>query len=81
MASLHEPGISKARKITGYVLSILVSAMLFFGGIMKLIGDVEMQANMDNITNIGELMFKVGLIEMICPLYPGYVFNASFKEK
>jgi len=65
MSTLHEPGINKTRKIAGYTLSILVSAMFLISVLSKLSGSEEMQANMDAIPNFGELMFAVGVIELI----------------
>lgn len=66
MLSLHEDGISKTRRVVGYTLSILVSAMLLFAGLMKVAGAEEMLANMSKIPNIGELVTPIGIIELVC---------------
>ena len=68
MSSLHEDGISKSRKIIGYVLSILPSAMILLSGVMKVIGSEEMKANMSAIPNFGELLFLIGVLELVCLL-------------
>ncbi|MEM7549263.1 MAG: DoxX family protein [Bacteroidota bacterium] len=64
MPSLHDPQISTARKITGYVLSILPSAMLIFSGVMKLIeGDFMVQA-MSGLKLLPVMQF-IGLLEIV----------------
>lgn len=42
MSNLHEAQISKARKIAGYIISIIASFMIFMAGVMKIIGAEEM---------------------------------------
>jgi len=64
MPSLHESGIGKARKITGYVLSVIVSAMLTLSGVMKVIGSEEMQQNMAGIPNFENNMLVIGVLEL-----------------
>jgi hypothetical protein len=64
MNTLHETQISKTRKITGYVLSILPSLMILMAGIMKVIGNEGMLENMNKITNWGDKMLLIGLIEL-----------------
>lgn len=65
MTSLHETQISKARKIAGYTISILASFMLFMSGIMKIIGNEEMQINMAKITNFGDKLMVIGILEIV----------------
>jgi hypothetical protein len=65
MSNLHETQISKTRKIAGYTLSIIPSFMIFMAGIMKVIGNEGMLANMNKITNWGDKMLLVGLIELV----------------
>ena len=65
MTSLHETQISKARKIAGYTISILASFMLFMSGIMKIIGNEEMQINMAKVTNFGDKLMFIGILEII----------------
>ena len=65
MTVLHETQISKARKIAGYTISILASFMIFMAGIMKIIGAAEMQINMAKVTNFGDKMLFIGVLEII----------------
>jgi hypothetical protein len=64
MNTLHETQISKTRKIAGYTLSVIPSLMLLMAGIMKVIGNAEMLENMSKITNWGDKMLLIGLIEL-----------------
>ena len=66
MLSLHDLEISKARKISGYIISIIPSLMIATSGVMKLMGAEEMKANMSAIPNVGELLGTIGAIELIC---------------
>ena len=65
MTSLHETQISKARKIAGYTISIIASFMLFMAGIMKIIGNEEMKMNMTKVTNFGDKLMLIGILEII----------------
>ncbi len=65
MPSLHDPDISTARKITGYVLSILPSLMLVFSGVMKLLeGDFMIEAM--SALRLRSVMGFVGFLEIAC---------------
>jgi hypothetical protein len=64
MNTLHETQISKTRKIAGYTLSVIPSLMLLMAGIMKVIGNAEMLENMSKITNWGDKILLIGLIEL-----------------
>jgi hypothetical protein len=64
MNTLHEAQISKTRKIAGYTLSVIPSLMILMAGIMKVIGNPEMLENMSKITNWGDKMLLIGLIEL-----------------
>ena len=64
MTCLHEKQISKARRVAGYTLSIIPSLMILMAGIMKVIGNEGMLENMNKITNWGDKMLLVGLIEL-----------------
>ena len=46
MSAFHDSELPKPRKIVGYILSVLVSAMLIFSGVMKLLKDDFMVQNM-----------------------------------
>jgi hypothetical protein len=65
MTSLHETQISKARKIAGYTISIIASFMLFMAGIMKIIGNEEMKINKTKVTNFGDKLMLIGILEII----------------
>ena len=64
MSNLHETQISKAKKIAGYTISIIASFMLFMAGIMKIIGNEEMQINMAKVTNFGDKLMFIGILEI-----------------
>ena len=65
MTGLHETQISKARKIAGYTISIIASFMLLMAGIMKIIGNEEMKINMTKVTNFGDKLMLIGILEII----------------
>jgi len=62
--TLHETQISNTRRIAGYALSIIPSLMILMAGIMKVIGNEGMLENMNKITNWGDKILLVGLIEL-----------------
>ena len=64
MSNLHETQISKAKKLAGYTISIMASFMLFMSGIMKIIGNEEMQINMSKVTNFGDKLMLIGILEI-----------------
>ncbi|MFT4805957.1 MAG: hypothetical protein ACI9YE_003187 [Psychroserpens sp.] len=64
MNTLHETQISKTRRMAGYALSIIPSLMILMAGIMKVIGNEGMLENMNKITNWGDKMLLIGLIEL-----------------
>lgn len=68
MTTLHEPQISKTRKIIGYILTILPSLMIVFSGSNKLLGAEWMVEAMNTIPNIGEITPYIGLLEITCVL-------------
>ncbi|BDD06776.1 DoxX family protein [Aureibacter tunicatorum] len=63
---LHESQISKARKISGYVLSILPSLMIVFSGSNKILGIEWMVEAMKRIPHIGEMTLFIGMLEIAC---------------
>jgi hypothetical protein len=63
--SLHEKQIDKTRKIAGYTLSILASAMVFFAGISKLMASEEMIKSMNALPNFSKLLLFVGGLELV----------------
>lgn len=66
MMKLHETEISKTRRITGYILSILPSLMIVFSGSNKIIGSEWMVQAMNTIPNIGEITPFIGMLEITC---------------
>jgi hypothetical protein len=64
MALFHEEEIPKWQKITGYVFSIIFSIQILMAGIMKIIGNPDMTANMAKLGSIGENIFLIGLGEL-----------------
>lgn len=68
MNALHEPQISKTRKILGYILTILPSLMIAFSGSNKIIGSTWMVEAMSGIPHIGELTPFIGALEITCVL-------------
>ena len=65
MPKLHDSDSSKARIITGYVLSIIPSLLLVFSGVMKLLGDEFMVQNFTELKLL-PAMTMIGLIELLC---------------
>jgi hypothetical protein len=65
MNNLNGAQISKARKIAGYIISIIASFMIFMAGIMKIIGNEEMQINMTKVTNFGDKLMFIGILEIV----------------
>lgn len=66
MTTLHEPQISKTRKIVGYILTILPSLMIVFSGSNKILGAEWMVQAMNTILHIGEITPFIGLLEICC---------------
>ena len=69
MSRLHELEISKVRKVSGYLMSIIPSLMIAMSGVMKLVGSEEMKSNMNAIPNFGELLVFVGVLELVCLIF------------
>jgi hypothetical protein len=70
MTNLHETQISKTRKIAGYTISIMASVMILMAGLMKLIGAEQLVENMNKITNFGDKIIFIGILELsILALY------------
>ena len=64
MSNLHEPGISKSRRITGY-LSILPSLMVLVSGLVKFTQNEMMVENLERL-GVAEHAVLIGLVEIIC---------------
>lgn len=65
MSKYHDPSISKAQKITGFVLSILFSFQILMAGVLKLIKAAPMMENMSAIVNWGDKVVFIGVLELI----------------
>ena len=65
MTILHETQISKVRKIAGYTISIIASFMIFMAGLMKIIGNEEMQINMAKVNNFVDKVKFIGILEIV----------------
>jgi hypothetical protein len=65
MIGLHETQISKAKKIAGYTISIMASFIIFMAGIMKIIGNEEIQIIMAKATNFGDKLMLIGILEIV----------------
>lgn len=63
--SLHDASIGKTRKMVGYGISILVSLMIFMAGMAKLVGAEPILENMSKVTNFGDKILLVGLLELV----------------
>ena len=64
MNDLHEPQISKIRKIAGYTLSILPSLIIGMAGVTKILGVEEMEHNFSNLPNWEDKIVFVGILEL-----------------
>ena len=65
MPNYHNTNISKTRKITGYVMSILFSVQIIIAGAMKLFLASPIVENMNAVTNWGDKTLFVGILELI----------------
>ncbi len=65
MAKYHESQIGKTQRIVGYVLSILFSIQILMAGVLKLIQMPDMVENMQKITNWGDKIVFIGVLELI----------------
>ena len=54
MPRFHETQIGKARKIAGFTISMVASAMILIAGSLKISGAAVMQHNMAKITHFGD---------------------------
>jgi hypothetical protein len=63
MSTLHETGISKPRRIIGYLLSILASLAVFGSGITKFFPANEIHLLLDRL-GMAEHAVMIGLIEI-----------------
>ena len=65
MTRLHEPQISKTRKIAGYTLSLLGSLILVYAGVLKVIGNEGMLDGLKAIPNWDEKWMFLGILELV----------------
>jgi succinate dehydrogenase/fumarate reductase cytochrome b subunit len=65
MGKYHESEISKAQRITGFILSFLFSFQILMAGVMKLLKASPIVENMNAITNWGDKTLFIGILELI----------------
>ncbi len=65
MARFHESHISKVQRIIGYVLSVLFSLQILIAGVLKLIHEPGIVGRMSQITNWGDKLLFVGILELV----------------
>jgi hypothetical protein len=65
MDDIIEMEISMVRNIVGYVISILATGMIAFGGINMIIGAEWIIKNMERIPNLGDKTMLIGFIHVI----------------
>ncbi len=65
MDNIIDTDISGVRNVVGYVLSILASGMIAFGGINMIIGAEWIQNNMERIPNLGEKTMSIGILHVL----------------
>ena len=65
MATLHESGIGKTRKITGYLLSALPSIMVLLSGIVKFIQNTALLDPLEKL-GVESHAVLIGMVEVLC---------------
>ena len=60
--------VSKARRVTGWVITVLVSAMFVFSAAMKFMGGPELVKGMEFLQLRPEMTLPLGVLEMTCVL-------------
>lgn len=65
MALLHNPEISKTRRIVGYVISLMASSIIGFSAMVKLVGKELMAENMVKL-HMEDITTFLGIAEVIC---------------
>lgn len=64
MANYYETSISKTQRIVGFSLSTLFSVQILIAGVLKLVPGSPIVENMSTITNWGDKVVFVGLLEL-----------------
>ena len=67
MSTLHDPGISKAQRTSGYLLSVLASFMVFVSGLLKFTQNTWAMEPLEKL-GLSEHAILVGVIEILCAL-------------
>ena len=67
MFQLHDPGISKARRLTGYALSLLPSLAVLGSGVTKFFPGSDIHTLLEQL-GMAEHAVVIGLIEIACVL-------------
>lgn len=63
MLKLHEEGISKSQRITGYILSLLPSLGIMGSGFMKFFPNTEIHVLLEQL-GVAEHAVMIGLVEI-----------------
>lgn len=67
MFKLHDEGISKTRRVIGYLLSLLPSLAVLGSGFIKFFPNAEIHALLEQL-GMAEHAILIGLIEIVCVL-------------
>jgi hypothetical protein len=67
MTTLHETGISKPRKIIGYILSILPSLVVFLFGLVKFFPNETVLEPLEKL-GVAPYAALIGVVEMLCAI-------------
>ncbi len=65
MSSFHEPGIHKAQKAFGYLLSVLASFMVLVSGLLKFVQNTWAMEPLEKL-GLSEHWLPVAVIEVLC---------------
>jgi hypothetical protein len=63
MTALHEPGISRTRKISGYALSIFASLAVLGSGLLKFTSSPDILALLEQL-GLADHLVLIGLVEI-----------------
>lgn len=65
MTLLHNPKISRRRRIIGYAISVMATSILGFSAMVKLVGSELMGESIQSL-NMEHIIVYIGVIEVIC---------------
>jgi len=67
MFTLHEPGLGKIQRSTGYLMSLLASFVVLVSGLLKFVGNPWAMEPLEKL-ELAEHAVAVGAIELLCVL-------------